>query len=340
MLRALDKLLRAGIWSLAVLLFLALGCTTLPSLPREDLEALVWPQENPRIRLGEVIPLESLHRGGGWRWLRRLAGARAAAVEGFRRPYAVAWDGDDLLVADPDAGRLVRIGPGGRRHPSPRSVSGYPIGLAVCPEGIVVTDSLAGTLSLLDGDFQSIRLLARELVRPTGIVCDDERIVVAETGKHRLLVLEPDGSRRQIGRRGNGPVEFNFPTSLALAEGLLWVGDALNFRVQAIDLATGTLRASFGRLGDAPGEMPRIKGIAVDREGHLWIADAHLDRVSLYSAEGNLLTSIGGPGSAPGSFSFPAGIAAHPDGRVAVIDSFNRRLQIFQRLTPPPDEGS
>ncbi len=331
---------RSVVWPLAWLLALALGCSSLPSAPKEDLELLVWPAENPRVRLSEVISLEASPHRGSRRWLRLLVGSQGAQSSGSRRPYAVAWDGEDLLVADPDARRLVRIGPGGRVRPSPRGFSGQPIGLAVCSKGIAVTDSQAGTLSLLDEDFRNPRRLAENLLRPTGIVCDGSRIIIAETGRHRLLIFEGDGSQHSLGRRGTGLLEFNFPTSLALAGGTLWVGDALNFRVQAIDLATGVAQASFGRLGDAPGEMPRIKGIAVDSEGHLWIADAHLDRVSIFTAEGDLLTSIGGPGAAAGTFSFPAGVAAHPDGRVAVVDSFNRRLQIFQPVAPRRGEGS
>ena len=81
--------------------------------------------------------------------------------------------------------------------------------------------------------------------------------------------------------------------------------------------------------------MPRLKSVAVDAQGHLWVSDAHLDRVSLYDDRGALLISIGGRGDEPGRFSFPAGIAAHADGRVAVVDSLNRRVQLF-RVTGPP----
>jgi sugar lactone lactonase YvrE len=117
---------------------------------------------------------------------------------------------------------------------------------------------------------------------------------------------------------------------VAIAGGSLLVGDTLNFRVQRIDLETGAAEGVFGQLGDAPGEMPRIKGLAVDAAGQLWVSDAHTDRVSLYTADGRLLLTLGGRGVDPGRFSFPAGIAAHPDGRVAVADSFNRRIQVFR----------
>ena len=62
------------------------------------------------------------------------------------------------------------------------------------------------------------------------------------------------------------------------------------------------------------------------------MSDAHLDQVSIYTAEGQLLLSLGRSGSAPGEFAFPAGVAAHPDGRVAVADALNRRVQVFRLL--------
>jgi DNA-binding beta-propeller fold protein YncE len=139
-----------------------------------------------------------------------------------------------------------------------------------------------------------------------------------------------------MGKRGEGPAEFNFPTSVAVDDGSLWVGDTLNFRVQRLDLATGRFLDSFGRIGDGPGDMPRGKAVEVDPEGRIWVSDAVLDAVSLFDSGGRLLLSIGAKGSAPGQFSFPAGIAIRPDGVVAVADSLNRRIQILEIL---PGEG-
>ena len=139
------------------------------------------------------------------------------------------------------------------------------------------------------------------------------------------------------GGRGAGPGLFNFPAALSLHAGNLWVGDTLNFRVQRLDAIRGEPVGTFGRLGDAAGEMPRIKGVAVDAAGILWVSDAHLDRVALFRPDGTFLTDIGGKGELPGEFSFPAGLAAHPDGRVAIVDSLNRRIQIFRRVGPGED---
>lgn len=312
-------------------LFLAGACSGLYRVERSRIPDLAWPPESPRVRLESLLPLAGdLTRGG--RVLDWLGGGRGDEL--FRRPFAVAWDGDDLLVADPDTGRIGRIRPDGSLLSAPAGAVDHPIGLAVCDPGIVVTDSRQGRVALLGEDLHRLRWLAEDLDRPTGVACRDERIFVVETGRHRLVILEADGARSYLGRRGAAPGELNFPTAVAVEGGSLWVGDTLNFRLQRLDASSGRPLATFGRLGDAPGEMPRLKGMAVDGAGHLWVSDAHLDRVSLYRSDGVLLLSLGGTGGEPGELSFPAGLAAHPDGRVAVVDSLNRRIQVFRLLEP------
>lgn len=292
-----------------------------------------WPTEDPRVRLQAVIELDrsAMRQGAG---IRRWLGVTELSSS-FRRPYGVAWRDNDLVVADPGSGRVARIAPSGKIVYSERGLFRQPIGVAVCDEALVVSDAEAGRVALLDERLRLLRWLAEELQRPTGLACRAGRVYVVETGRHRILVLNDD-TIEVLGERGAGPGEFNFPTSLATDGESLWVGDALNFRVQQLDPEDGSPLGDFGRVGDAPGETPRIKGVAVDRNGHLWVSDGYLDRVSLYDPRGRLLISIGASGSGEGQFSFPAGIAAHPDGRVAVVDSFNRRLQIFQLL----DDGS
>jgi DNA-binding beta-propeller fold protein YncE len=286
--------------------------------------------------LREVIELDaptSTGRGKVRRWL-GVDGARGP----FRRPYGIAWDGDDLLLADPDGGRVARVLLRGRATLSSEALFVQPIGIASCEAGIVVSDSERGGVALLDPELRLVRWLARDLARPTGVSCAGGTIYVTETAAHRVVVIEADGAIRHVGRRGERPGEFNFPTALAVHRNALFVADALNFRIQRLDAASGRHLGAFGRLGDAPGEMPRLKGIAVDRSEHLWVADAHLDQVALYDADGNFLIALGGPGTAPGEFAFPAGVAARGDGRIAVADSLNRRLQIFELVGAGAEE--
>jgi DNA-binding beta-propeller fold protein YncE len=310
------------------------GCASIGTVDTLDPERLSWPIEDPKVRMERVISTRHDIGGGGFSW---LGGRRDEAL--FVRPYGIAWQGESLLVADPGAGRAVRIPARGRMLVTKESLFTGPMGVTVCAGSIVVSDARAGTVALLDDDLGLRKWLARDLDRPTGIACLDQTIVVAETGRHRLLLFAPDGSRRAIGQRGDGDGEFNFPTSVTAGNGKLWVGDTLNFRVQLIDPESGKGMASFGQLGDAAGEMPRIKGVAIDRDGHLWVSDAFLDQVSLYTDTGELLLSLGRTGSEPGELAFPAGVAAHADGRVAVVDSLNRRVQVFRLIGDDAVDG-
>lgn len=333
-----------GVARRAVLGLVALSwaaCTTIAPSGSAAPPRPGWPPGNPRLELDEVVGGEELRSRGP---LRRLLGSSGRQV--LRRPFGVGWDGGDLLVTDVDAARVVRLR--GRRlvAASQPGVLESPIDVEVCGDVVAVSDSRRGAIVLLAEDLTFVRELAVGLERPTGLSCDGAGVLVAETGGHRIRRIAWGGERSSVwGSRGGGPGQLNFPSALALAAGRAWVGDTLNFRVQAVDLsrdsAAGELGrhgGMFGALGDAPGEMPRIKGLAVDSLGRLWISDALLSRVSLYSTDGTFLMDLGGEGAGPGEFSFPAGIAAHPDGRVAVVDSLNRRLQIFRPVDRP--EGS
>jgi DNA-binding beta-propeller fold protein YncE len=289
------------------------------------------------IRLERIIDNPTLARKKKGARLRRwITGEAPPAV--LYRPYGLAWDGDSLLVADPGLGRVVRVNQRNRVSTSPAGLMESPIGVARCAPGIVVTDSRAGDVRLLDKNLRPLAKIAEGLERPTGVACDGERVFVLETAKHRVRVFVSSdrAADESWGGRGEGAGEFNFPAVAAWHEGTLWVGDTLNFRVQQLDGGAGDVLKVFGRLGDAPGDMPRIKGLAIDDGGRLWVSDAHLDLVSLFRPDGTFLAHLGGTISGESQFSFPAGIATHPDGRVAVADSLNRRIQIFRVVTAAP----
>jgi len=305
------------------------ACTSRVVETRDDSLSLVWPSDGPRVRFERMLT-NRRDAGAGRGILDWLVGRSGEPI--FERPYALAWDEKALVVADPGAHRVVRIAERGRVVQSPAGQLHEPVGVTVCFGAIVVSDSWAGTVSVFGQDLRRSRVIAEGLARPTGLACLGDRLFIAETGAHRVLAVTADGRRQVMGRRGEGPGEFNFPTTIAAAGDTLYVGDAMNFRVQRLRAADGESQATFGRLGDASGEMPRTKGIAVDSAGHIWVSDGYLDQVGLFDRDGSLLISIGRGGGAAGEFSFPAGVAAREDGIVAVADSLNRRIQFFSLI--------
>jgi uncharacterized protein (TIGR03663 family) len=91
----------------------------------------------------------------------------------------------------------------------------------------------------------------------------------------------------------------------------------------------------FGTTGSEAGQFNSAHGIAVGKNGDIYIADAKNHRIQRFSATGKFISTWGSfasvdNGSAPGgSFNEPWGVAVGPDGSVYVTDTWNYRVQKF-----------
>ena len=61
----------------------------------------------------------------------------------------------------------------------------------------------------------------------------------------------------------------------------VYVTDTWNNRIEIFD-ADGKFIRTFGKAGDGPGYFARPKGIAVDGDGHVWVADGIQERVQVF----------------------------------------------------------
>lgn len=140
---------------------------------------------------------------------------------------------------------------------------------------------------------------------------------------------------------------FYFPTNVALsADGEIFVTDGYgNARVHKFS-PEGRLLLSWGEPGSGPGQFHVPHGIAIDREGTVFVADRENSRIQLFSPDGEFLserTNIARPCQvtfdAAGhlfvaelgyrSGMWPGTTAPTPDatgGRVSVFDSAGQLL--------------
>ena len=152
---------------------------------------------------------------------------------------------------------------------------------------------------------------------------------MTDTLRDQVFVLDMQGSVLQtIGKRGDGPGEFNYPTELRLDGDELIVVDAMNFRVQVFE-RSGTFRFAIGKIGSSTGAVFRPKAVGVDSEGDLYVVDGLWSVVQAFNRQGELLYYFGGKGVLPGQFQLPSGMFIDHDDRIFVVDSFNRRIQVF-----------
>jgi len=201
-----------------------------------------------------------------------------------------------------------------------------------------------------DGDIQRKIDVSQWAKRPSGLDVspDGRRLFIVDTGgvdseEHRILILDADrGSLiRSIGTRGREDGEFNLPRDVHLApNGLLYVTDGANFRVQAFTQDGQHVR-SWGQPGRRLGQFSRPKGITVDKDGKVYVADAAFGNFQIFDPDGKLLMFVGGRSTkqAPAKYMLPAGIDVDEDGRVYFIDQFFRKLEVFRPVGLTENDG-
>ncbi len=270
------------------------------------------------------------------------------------RPYGIAVDSHGrLIVSDPGANGVHIFDPSQHkykfieRQDKNKDSMFQPQCVAVdAKDNIYVTDSEAGKIFVFAPNGKLRRVLGSLkggegfFKRPTGIAIDPEtqNIYVSDTLRDRIYVLDPDGQvLRTIGKRGIGQGEFRVPTQLLFQNGTLVVVDALNFRVQFL-APDGAFQGMIGSAADPNSGIYRPKGIAVDSEGHIYLAESEWGSVQVFDRQGNLLYTFGN-GTGFGQFHLPTGLFIDRADRVFVVDSYNHRVQVFQYHAAGPVAG-
>jgi DNA-binding beta-propeller fold protein YncE len=118
-------------------------------------------------------------------------------------------------------------------------------------------------------------------------------------------------------------------------DGSVYVTDTWNHRIQKFT-AEGKAIKMWGQYGQPVPDDPATKdffwgprGVAVDGNGHVYVADTGNKRIAVFDSDGNFITDFGGAGFDPGQFDEPVGVAVADDGTVYVTDTWNQRIQSF-----------
>src|SRR6266550_2374333 len=82
-----------------------------------------------------------------------------------------------------------------------------------------------------------------------------------------------------------------------------------------------------GGRGGGKGEFDLPKGICVDGNGNILVADTDNGRIEKFDPTGGFLSTIGTKGSGPGQLGQPNGIAIDGAGHIYVADASNQRVQ-------------
>ncbi len=150
----------------------------------------------------------------------------------------------------------------------------------------------------------------------------------------RIQEFDPAGQFvRSWGSQGSQPEQFSRPQALLFdSDGLLWIADACNHRIQVFDVSGSQprLERMWGEPGSAPGELNCPYGMDFDSQGNLLLAEFGNHRVQRFSRDGESLEIWGGVGDEPGLFQRPWALITDSQRNVHVLDTENHRVQRFR----------
>ncbi len=136
-----------------------------------------------------------------------------------------------------------------------------------------------------------------------------------------------------IGGPGSGDGQFAAPAGEAIADGLLYVVDSDNGRVEVFDAATGEFVRSFGAPGTGDGELSGPGGIAID-SGLVYVVDTGNHRIVVFDAStGDFVREFG-----DSDLDSPSGIAIS-GGKVYVTDPGSDTVEVFDAATGAHDSS-
>jgi sugar lactone lactonase YvrE len=241
----------------------------------------------------------------------------AAALSRFSDPFGVAVDArGNVYVADGgDSNRIRRIG----------------------PDGAVFTFA-GGREGFADGTGS-----AAAFHTPSALALDRKgNLYVADTGNHAIRKITPDGVVTTLAGNGQpgfadgsgADARFNGPVGIAVDDaGVVYVADTYNDRIRRIARdGSVTTVAGNGQPGDADGAaltagFDTPSGLAVARNGALYVADTGNDAIRLIGTDGLVSTLAVTPEQERRPvLRRPVGLALTHDGYLYIAASSGGRI--------------
>ena len=262
----------------------------------------------------------------------------------LRKPMGVAADSGGLVyVADLDASNIRVIDFKNKSMDlfSESAPIGSPIGLAIdSKDALYVADAHGKQVLKYNQRRELIRAIgAGELGKPTFVALDEGRgrLYVSDVIKSEVAVFDLETGEKLFvfGGKGNAEGELYGVQGLAIdKKGRIFVAEQYNARVQVFD-PDGKHLYMFGSRGDKEFQFEGPRGLAFDSSGNLFVAEARKAAVLIFQPDGTPLTALGGGRTVHQlGFTLPTAVFIDRNDRIYISDGMNRRITIWQMLTP------
>ena len=175
-----------------------------------------------------------------------------------------------------------------------------------------------------------VRVL-KDLNQPFGVTTNNSSdIIVVDSGKHRVFVIDSDGEEIFFGKQGTKKGQFKKPCGVA-ADHVenIYVVDSNNHRIQKFS-PEGKCITFVGGLGNGRLQFAHPIGICFNETNHLlYVCDQANNRIQVLSTNLTFMRSFGTPGDGDGELNYPKHIAFDQSNNLYVTDCGNNRVQVF-----------
>jgi len=163
---------------------------------------------------------------------------------------------------------------------------------------------------------------------------DDDRLFVADAQLHH--VLEFNVQHRQEAAFGGEVLVRPGGVAIDRENRFLYVADTGNDVVDVFDADSFKLLRQIGKPSRKheqtdPGTFSLPEGVAVDKDGNVYVTDTFNDRVEIFDADGEFISTFGKNGDGPADLERPKGIAVDCDGHIWVVDAAQNRVKVFNQ---------
>jgi sugar lactone lactonase YvrE len=171
--------------------------------------------------------------------------------------------------------------------------------------------------------------------RPSGLSLDrDGNLVVADSHYHCFRTYDRDGKETRCVSlpAGSRPGQLGYVSDVVQDDdGFYYVAEFGEVqRISKLD-ASGKFITCWGSEGQGPGQLARVRALALGPDGLLYAADACNHRIQVFTRAGELVRTFGSVGAGPGELSYPYDLAFDHKGNLFVAEFGNHRVQKLTR---------
>jgi len=174
-----------------------------------------------------------------------------------------------------------------------------------------------------------------ELTSPKDIhVMSDDRILVADSGNNRVLMLEATTSTMAVLSEASGKALKAPGCVYEAPDGRIFVCDTGNDRILVLD-QEGNVQDEWPPADSGAEVFLSPTDVTVHEDGTVFVADGpgkefdSGNRIIRLNAKGQVTKMQGKTGEADGNFDRPAGLGLAADGNLYIADQANNRVQIL-----------